>query len=142
MIGICRASPEPSIKLARRLGEASAALGKTLSVLIQVDLGQEATKFGAGRGQVAGIVEEILRCRCLRLDGLMTIPPLFENPERARPYFAELREVLQSLESEQPHCLGRKHLSMGMSHDFEVAIQEGATMVRIGTAIFGERRVG
>ena len=131
-----------SVKLARRLGEASLDLGKTLSVLIQIDLGQEETKFGSDRSQAAAIVDEILRYDGLRLDGLMTIPPFFDDPERTRPYFAELREMLRSLENEQPGCLGRKHLSMGMSHDFEVAIQEGATMVRIGTAIFGERYVG
>ena len=131
-----------SIKLARRLGEASVDLGKTLPVLIQVDLGQEETKFGSDRSQVAAIVEEILRWGDLRPDGLMTIPPFFEDPKRTRPYFTELREMLLSLETEQPGCLGRKHLSMGMSHDFEVAIQEGATMVRIGTAIFGERYLG
>ncbi|MBP1597492.1 MAG: pyridoxal phosphate enzyme, YggS family, partial [Acidobacteria bacterium] len=90
----------------------------------------------------AAIVEEIVRRGGLRLDGLMTIPPFFEDPERTRPYFAGLREMMQSLEMEQPGCLGAKHLSMGMSHDFEVAVQEGATLVRIGTAIFGERYVG
>ena len=131
-----------SVKLARKLGEACADLGKNLSVLIQVDLGQEETKFGADRSQVAAIVEEIVRRGGLRLDGLMTIPPFFEDPERTRPYFAGLREMMQSLEMEQPGCLGAKHLSMGMSHDFEVAVQEGATLVRIGTAIFGERYVG
>ena len=131
-----------SVKLARKLGEACADLGKNLSVLIQVDLGQEETKFGADRSQAAAIVEEIVRRGGLRLDGLMTIPPFFEDPERTRPYFAGLREMMQSLEMEQPGCLGAKHLSMGMSHDFEVAVQEGATLVRIGTAIFGERYVG
>jgi len=131
-----------SVKLARKLGEACADLGKNLSVLIQVDLGQEETKFGADRSQVAAIVEEIVRRGGLRLDGLMTIPPFFEDPERTRPYFAGLREMMQSLEMEQPGCLGAQHLCMGMSHDFEVAVQEGATLVRIGTAIFGERYVG
>jgi len=107
-----------------------------------VDLGQEETKFGAERGQVADMVAGIANLDGLRLDGLMTIPPFFEDPESARPYFAALRELRQSLESEQPGCLGTGQLSMGMSHDFEVAIREGATMVRIGTAIFGERHSG
>jgi PLP dependent protein len=70
---------------------------------------------------------------------LMTIPPYFEDPEKARPYFAKLRELREMLESEQPGCLGQQHLSMGMSHDFEAAIQEGATIVRVGTSIFGLR---
>jgi len=131
-----------SIKLARKLGQASLAIGKILSVLIQVDLGLEETKFGAERGQVADLVAAIANLRGLRLDGLMIIPPYFEDAECTRPYFAALRELRQSLESEHPGCLGSGRLSMGMSHDFEVAIREGATMVRIGTAIFGERNGG
>jgi pyridoxal phosphate enzyme (YggS family) len=131
-----------SIKLARKLSEASLAIGKRLPVLIQVDLGLEETKFGAERGQVADMVAAIANLEGLRLEGLMTMPPYFENPESTRPYFASLRELRQSLESEQPGCLGSGQLSMGMSHDFEVAIREGATMVRVGTAIFGERGGG
>jgi pyridoxal phosphate enzyme (YggS family) len=128
-----------SVKLAQRLSQAAVSLGKMLSVLIQVDLGHEETKFGADRSEIAGITGAILNLPGLRLDGLMTIPPFFEEPEQARPYFAALREVGLGLAAEMPGCLGRGHLSMGMSHDFEVAIQEGATIVRIGTAIFGER---
>jgi pyridoxal phosphate enzyme (YggS family) len=128
-----------SIKLARKLSQAALELDKTLSVLIQVDLGHEETKFGADRGQVAEIVAATADMGGLRLDGLMTIPPFFEDPERTRIYFAALRDLRQSIELEQPGALGRGQLSMGMSHDFEVAIQEGATMVRVGTAIFGER---
>jgi hypothetical protein len=75
----------------------------------------------------------------LSLDGLMTIPPFLDDPEQTRPFFAELRNLRDRLETEQPGCLGKKHLSMGMSHDFEIAITEGATIVRIGTAIFGPR---
>jgi hypothetical protein len=131
-----------SIKLAQKLSHAAVSLNKTLSVLIQVDLGHEETKFGAERGQVADIVQTILDLEGLRLDGLMTMPPFFDDPEHTRPYFAALRELRQSLEKDKPGCLGRAHLSMGMSHDFEVAIQEGATIVRIGTAIFGERSYG
>jgi pyridoxal phosphate enzyme (YggS family) len=131
-----------SIRLAHKLSQAALDLGKSLSILVQVDLGQEDTKFGAERSQVADIVAAILNLGGLRLDGLMTIPPFFEDPERTRPYFVALRELLQALEQEQEGCLGRRQLSMGMSHDFEVAIQEGATMVRIGTAIFGDRTRG
>jgi PLP dependent protein len=128
-----------SIKLAARLNQASIEIGKTLSVLLQIDLGEEATKFGAEPGQIREIVEGIANFDALRLDGLMTIPPFFEDPEEVRPYFARLRELRDNLEMEQPGCLGQKHLSMGMSHDFEQAIQEGATILRIGTAIFGQR---
>ena len=73
------------------------------------------------------------------MDGLMTLPPFFDDAERVRPYFADLRSLLETLEAERPGCLGQRHLSMGMSHDFEIAIQEGATMVRIGSSIFGAR---
>jgi pyridoxal phosphate enzyme (YggS family) len=128
-----------SIKLAGKLSQAALALGKTLTVLIQVDLGHEATKFGAEQNLVADMVAAISNLQGLRLSGLMTLPPFFEDPELARPYFRALRELLQSLEQKHPGCLGRGELSMGMSLDFPVAIEEGATIVRLGTAIFGER---
>jgi PLP dependent protein len=128
------------IRLAERLSQASLEIGKPLSVLLQVDLGGEETKFGAEPTQIREIVLAVSGLKGIRLNGLMTIPPYFEDPENARPYFAKLRALGEMLESEQPGCLGQKHLSMGMSHDFEAAIQEGATLVRIGTAIFGLRQ--
>ena len=75
----------------------------------------------------------------IRLEGLMTIPPYFDNPEDARPYFRRLRELRDALLEQEPGCLGSGALSMGMSHDFEIAIEEGATMIRVGTALFGAR---
>lgn len=131
-----------SIKLALKLNEAGLACNKILSVLLQVDLGQEATKFGADVDQVREIVAAVSELKGIKLNGLMTIPPFFDNAEQARPFFMRLRELSSILESEKPGCLGQRHLSMGMSHDFEVAIQEGSTIVRIGTAIFGERQYG
>jgi PLP dependent protein len=128
-----------NMKLAARLNQASLEAGKVLSVLLQVDLGNEETKFGAEPDRIREIIAALGDCRSLRLDGLMTIPPFFEDPEIVRPYFARLRKIREELESEQPGCLGLKHLSMGMSHDFEQAIREGATILRIGTAIFGSR---
>lgn len=128
-----------SVKLALRLDEACAAAGRVLRALLQVDLGQEETKFGAGAEVIREIVAAAASLKRIRLDGLMTMPPFFDDPERTRPYFAALRQLRDTLESEQPGCLGHGHLSMGMSHDFEIAVQEGATMVRIGTAIFGAR---
>lgn len=128
-----------SVKLAIKLNEACEYLGKTLSVLLQMDLGEEETKFGTPRDKAHEIVAAIASMKSLKLDGLMTIPPYFDDPELTRPYFSELRELSAALEQEQPGCLGKRHLSMGMSHDFRVAIQEGSTMVRIGTAIFGTR---
>ncbi len=130
------------IRLAAKLNQACLEIGKRLSVLLQVDLGREETKFGADPERVREIVETLLLHEGLRLDGLMTIPPFLEDPEQVRPYFVRLRELRDALESEQPGCLGRRHLSMGMSHDFEVAIREGATIVRIGTSIFGARHYG
>lgn len=129
-----------SASLAEKLNRASMDNGKVLSVLLQVDLGGEETKFGADPAHVRAIIESVSNLKNLRLNGLMTIPPYFEDPERARPYFVRLRELRDSMESEQPGCLGQRHLSMGMSHDFEAAIREGATIVRIGTAIFGSRQ--
>jgi len=128
-----------SVKIATKLSQACLETGKRLSVLLQVDLGGEETKYGADPSQIREIIETVSNLKGLRLDGLMTIPPFFENPDRTRPCFARLRELIESLESEQPGCFGQRHLSMGMSHDFEAAIREGATIVRIGTAIFGER---
>lgn len=127
------------VKLASRLNQASREAGKILSVLLQVDLGGEETKFGADPEQLREIIEAMPSFTNLRLNGLMTIPPFLENAEQVRPYFARLRELRDAIESEQPGCLGMKHLSMGMSHDFEQAIEEGATIIRIGTAIFGVR---
>jgi pyridoxal phosphate enzyme (YggS family) len=129
-----------SVKLAAKLSQAGLEKGKRLSVLLQVDLGGEETKFGADPGRIGEIVEAASKLEGIRLDGLMTIPPFFEDPNQSQPFFAELRELRDRLESEQPGCLGQKHLSMGMSHDFEAAIREGATILRIGTAIFGTRQ--
>jgi PLP dependent protein len=128
-----------SIKLAEKLNQASLEIGKTLSVLLQVDLGGEETKFGADPSQILEMACAIGGFKAVSLNGLMTIPPFFEDPEKARPYFEKLRELRETLESNQPGCLGKQHLSMGMSNDFEVAIREGATIVRVGTAIFGSR---
>ena len=130
-----------SVKLAMRLNEAGLVRGKPISVLIEVKLGEEETKFGASGDEVRNIISAVRNYRGIRPDGLMTIPPYFEDPEQTRPFFEELRRLRDSLEREEPGCLGRRHLSMGMSHDFTVAIREGATIVRIGSAIFGERHV-
>lgn len=128
-----------SIKLAMKLHEAGLARNKPVSVLLQVDLGEEETKFGVERSRFPDLLASVRELCGIQPNGLMAIPPYFENPEQTRPFFQELRRMRDALEREQPGCLGQQHLSMGMSHDFEVAIQEGATIVRIGTAIFGER---
>jgi len=128
-----------SVRLAHRVSQCCLELNRNISLLLQVDLGNEATKSGANPAEVPGIVEAVSALGGIRLDGLMTLPPFFENPEETRPYFSRLRRLLEAVEAERPGCLGRRQLSMGMSHDFEIAVQEGSTMVRIGTSIFGAR---
>src|SRR2546423_2776851 len=113
---------------------------KELPVLIQIDLGHEPTKFGADEQQLSKLVESVNECKCVRLIGLMTLPPFFDNPELTRPYFIKLRELRDRYQQEGAFGDGSGELSMGMTNDFEVAIEEGATMVRVGTAIFGTRQ--
>jgi uncharacterized pyridoxal phosphate-containing UPF0001 family protein len=108
-------------------------------VLVQVDLALEDTKYGAPEAAVPGIFEAAALCTAARMTGLMLLPPLAENPEEARPWFIRLRGVRDRLRDHGVPADRVRELSMGMSHDFEIAIEEGATMVRVGTAIFGER---
>ena len=128
-----------SVDLLRRVDAAATAAARRLEVLIQVDLALEATKHGAPVETLPAIVEEAHRCRAAGLVGLMLLPPLAENPENARPWFRRLRQERDRLLALGTPPAMLSQLSMGMSHDFEVAIEEGATMVRVGTAIFGER---
>ncbi len=110
-----------------------------LPVLIQIDLGNEETKSGASEAELPELVQAVNACERLQLIGLMTLPPFFEDAEKARPYFRRLRELRDALHRHGDFGARAGELSMGMSHDFEVAIEEGATMVRVGTAIFGTR---
>ena len=129
-----------SIDLARRLDRLCVEEGKEkLAVLIQVDLGHEETKSGVEETELEGLVEELGQLNRLQLIGLMTLPPFFENPEDNRPFFRRLRDLRDQLAARGAFGSEKGELSMGMTHDFAVAIEEGATMVRIGTAIFGER---
>ena len=123
-----------SVELATRLERICLEERRTsLSVLIQVDLALEATKNGVKEADLPELIEYLKTCVRLKLDGLMTIPPYFDDVEKARPFFKRLREI-------RDEFLPNGELSMGMSHDFETAIEEGATLVRVGTAIFGRRR--
>ena len=112
---------------------------ETLAVLIQVDLGHEETKSGIDESELTHLVEGLGPLSRLEFTGLMTLPPFFDNPEQSRPYFRRLRELRDELAARGAFASGKGELSMGMTNDFEVAIEEGATMVRVGTAIFGER---
>lgn len=128
-----------SADLLRKIDLGAHDAGTTPQVLIQVDLAGEATKFGAGPDDVRAIAEVALACRAARLRGLMIIPPAVEQPEEARPWFQRLTALRTALLTDGVPADALSELSMGMSHDFEVAIEEGATMIRIGTAIFGGR---
>jgi hypothetical protein len=129
-----------SVDLAQRLHRICGEERKeTLPVLIQVDLGHEETKSGIDESELAHLVESLGPLTRLRLIGLMTLPPFFDDPEQSRPFFRRLRELRDELAARGAFGDRQGELSMGMTHDFAVAIEEGATMVRIGTAIFGER---
>ena len=129
-----------SVALLERIDRASAEIGRTIDVLIQVDLAGEATKHGLPEGQVRSAVDAALQCRSARLIGLMLLPPWNDDPEATRPYFKSLRAIRDDLLARGVPAPAMAELSMGMSHDFEVAIEEGATIVRVGTAIFGDRQ--
>ncbi len=129
-----------SVKLAVRLERICGEEGRAgLPVLVQVDLGGEATKTGVAENDLPLLVDTLAGCKYLRFSGLMTLPPYFADAEQTRPYFRRLRELRD--EWQVRGAFGDKpgELSMGMSHDFAVAVEEGATMVRVGTAIFGAR---
>ena len=128
-----------SRELAERLDRIAGEEGRRLTVFAQVDLGGEPTKTGADETELAGIVQALDAAKHLDFKGLMTMPPFFDQPEQTRPYFRRLREILDQLNHSREAARQLTQLSMGMSHDFEVAIEEGATMVRVGTAIFGKR---
>ena len=130
-----------SLELLGKLDEAAAAAGTAPELLIQVDLAREATKFGIPEAEVPRLFDRATACRAVRVVGLMTLPPASDTPEDARPWFRRLRELRdQWLDAGVPGQMLRQ-LSMGMSGDLEIAVQEGATLVRVGTAIFGGRDV-
>jgi len=129
-----------SLDLAQRLERLCVEEGiEKLAVLIQVDLGHEETKSGIDESELTHLVEGLGPLSRLELTGLMTLPPFFDDPEQSRPYFRRLRQLRDELAARGAFASGKGELSMGMTNDFEVAIEEGATMVRVGTAIFGER---
>jgi pyridoxal phosphate enzyme (YggS family) len=126
-------------KLARALNDAAARLNKIQDVLVQVQLSKEETKFGVAPAETAGLLQEIARLSQVRVLGLMTMPPFFDDPEAARPFFRALRELRDELVRRGVNDNPLPELSMGMTGDFEAAVEEGATLIRVGTAIFGQR---
>jgi pyridoxal phosphate enzyme (YggS family) len=127
-----------SFPLAQKLDAAAAAEGNHLQILIEVRLGDETTKSGVAEADLPELAEGIMALSHLKLCGLMAIPPFFEDVNRVRPYFRKLRELRDRLNAPPGRAL--PVLSMGMSHDFEIAIEEGATEIRVGSALFGERK--
>jgi len=125
--------------LVRKIDAAASAAGRVLTLLAQVDLAGEATKFGAREDELLPIFEAAAECRSVKMAGLMIIPPAVGNAEDARPWFQKLRAVRDRLVTTGIPREQLTELSMGMSHDYEIAVEEGATMVRVGTAIFGNR---
>jgi len=128
-----------SRRLLDRLERSCGELGKELPVLIQVNVGGESSKSGCDEAELDDILSVAADLRWVRIRGLMAIPPFLDDPEEVRPYFRRLRRLAETRDARLPSGLSLTELSMGMSHDFEVAIEEGATLVRVGTAVFGAR---
>lgn len=128
-----------SVKLAEAIHQAALSRQAAMPVLVQVNISGEASKFGVPRESLQKTLVCLSKFANLRVQGLMTIPPYHPDPEKSRPYFAQLRELRDRMAKENIDHISLKELSMGMSSDFAVAIEEGATLARVGTAIFGER---
>lgn len=128
-----------SVKLASELDKQAAKINKIQEILVQVNIGEEASKSGAAVRDLETMIQEISPLKHISVKGLMIIPPLYNAPEKVRPYFSELRKLRDHIRNQNIPNVSMDELSMGMTGDFETAIEEGATLVRIGTAIFGER---
>jgi pyridoxal phosphate enzyme (YggS family) len=128
-----------SLKLSRELNKQAQKNGKIQQILIQVNISREETKSGISVDEAINLVDEISHLENLSIKGLMTMPPYFNQPERVRPFFSALRELRDQIKEKAIPNMSMDELSMGMTGDFEAAIEEGATMVRVGMAIFGER---
>lgn len=127
------------LSLAQEISRQYRKIGKTCQILLQVNVAGESTKSGTTVEGVMSLIREISGLPHIAIIGLMTMPPFFDDPDRARPYFAQLRLIAEKIRSKNIDGVAMNELSMGMSGDFSTAIQEGATLVRIGTAIFGKR---
>jgi pyridoxal phosphate enzyme (YggS family) len=127
------------LSLAREIDKQWAKVDDRIDVLIQVNLGHEESKSGAEESELETLVRQVAQLPHLCIRGLMTLPPYYEDPEDVRPFFRRLRQLFEKIAVQNIPGVEMRELSMGMSHDFEVAVEEGATLVRVGTAIFGER---
>lgn len=127
------------LALAEELNKRAGQLGRIIDCLIEVNIGGEETKSGVSSDEVGQLIRQVSQFPNIRVVGLMTMPPFLSTPEQVRPYFKRMKELFERLKNLDLPQVEMRYLSMGMSHDFEVAIEEGANMVRIGTAIFGPR---
>ncbi|MCS7254922.1 MAG: YggS family pyridoxal phosphate-dependent enzyme [Armatimonadota bacterium] len=128
------------LSLAEELSKRAFQLGRTIDVLVQVNIGGEETKFGVPPSEAIELIRAVAKLEGIKVRGLMCIPPYKSDPEDVRPYFRKMMELFERIERAKIYGVSMDYLSMGMSHDYEVAIEEGANMVRIGTAIFGPRK--
>ncbi|MCU0585824.1 MAG: YggS family pyridoxal phosphate-dependent enzyme [Desulfobacterales bacterium] len=138
-IGHLQSHTVDSVKLGRELDRCARRSGKRQAVLVQVNVAGESSKSGVAPDEALPLVQELAALEHLSVAGLMTMPPFFNDPERVRPFFSALRQLRDRIQAKAPAGISLRELSMGMTGDFEAAIAEGATLVRIGTAIFGER---
>ena len=128
-----------NLALARELDKEGRRCGQIIRAFVEINLGGEESKSGIAKNHVASLLESVAKLANLRVEGLMTVPPFRQDPEQVRPYFRELRELKEKLSESGFPNVDLKELSMGMTHDYPVAVEEGATIVRIGTALFGPR---
>lgn len=128
-----------NMRLAKKIEEEAGNRGGSIEVLLQLNISGEETKGGFNEGDVNEALNQLNDMKYLKVKGLMTMPPFFSDPEEARPFFRRLREIRDEINEAGNYSEALGHLSMGMSNDFEVAVEEGATMVRLGTVLFGER---
>ncbi len=137
---VCLIHSVDSLKLAKEIDKRAGAAGKTMDILIQVNSAGEESKFGISPEETEGLIMEILEtCPNIKICGLMCIAPLEEDPEDARPYFKAVKEQYERFKNIEHRRMDMKYLSMGMSHDYIAAMEEGSNMVRVGSAIFGQR---
>lgn len=129
-----------SVKLAREIDKRARKINKVQKILVQINISQESSKSGMAASDALALVREAAQFENISVRGLMGMPPFFDDPEEARPFFKELTRIRSDIQAANIPNIAMEHLSMGMSGDFKAAIEEGATMVRIGTAIFGERQ--
>jgi len=128
------------VKLAKEINRQAQKIGKMQEILLQVNISQETTKSGAKENEIVAIAKQVYRFDNLHISGLMCMPPFFDDPEDARIYFKRLKQISKDIEALNLPNTTMTHLSMGMSNDFPIAVEEGATLVRVGTAIFGARQ--